>query len=101
MVSRARLPKKTADDKIYPVRLRVVLPPARDTSWLPAVYAWLNQNAPKAHAVHSGGSFIGREEILEGMLIYLEDIGIAHRLVEELQLTLLPGPKGDWPDPVS
>lgn len=71
------------------------MPPMRETSWLDNVYGWLDVNAPRAYGVHSD-NFLAREEPKEGMLIFLEDVTLVPRMVEELQLKLLHGPQSEF-----
>lgn len=82
---RRSAPKSKIDDRIYPVRLTVLVPEGGFGRSVYDMNDWLDERAGKRYAFHGGGTF------LHAVHIYLDDPGLCPALVETFSLRLRRG----------
>ncbi len=80
---RRSIPKRAADDREFPVRIRISVPGHGLGQTLTEMHVWLADRVGKENYPFHGGGVRGRED---RMLIYLRDVRVAAELVERFGL---------------
>jgi hypothetical protein len=72
-------PARVTDDRYFPVRVRVAVPPGGFGNQLDAMYGWLNMHAGRGnYAIHGAPNDLG----VEAALFYFTDVAVAKAFVE-------------------
>ena len=87
-MARRSTPAKTIDDQTFAIRILFVIPEL-GFKRLNEMHKWLQDRAPKAHAIHSHGH-TGTNQCAA---LYVNDIEIAGDCVKAFELQLAARPK--------
>ncbi|HKF72522.1 MAG TPA: hypothetical protein VKB68_12275 [Stellaceae bacterium] len=76
---RRSTPARVTDERYFPVRVRVAVPPGGFGNTIDIMYGWLNLHAGRGnYAIHSAGNDLG----VDAALFYFVDVGMAKAFIE-------------------
>lgn len=87
MATRSRSPKKAADEKFYPIRVRIQVPEEGFGYRLDDIHAWLNARAGRGRWGWNGDNVFSRTA-QDAVSVYLLDPSLVSELVERFGLEL-------------
>jgi hypothetical protein len=80
---RRSTPARIADDRFFPVRVRIAVPPGGFGEQLNVMYGWLNLHAGRGKfAIHSAPNDLYAALSVEAVFFYFVDISVAKAFVE-------------------
>ena len=80
---RRSTPARITDDRYFPVRVRIAIPPGGFGTQLDLMYGWLNMHAGRAnYAIHSADNTLNAITGVDAALFYFVDLGVARAFVE-------------------